>query len=171
MTTTNNNTENKTKLSELHQAVKDGADIQTLRAKIEAEFRANHNKAIAQFSDEDLGLMIANATEFVNLAPLSEMTAERVADKVLFNVSDSRWYADKVVNIFTTALGVGAAVWAGNKLGIFPATRATSSDNSLFGDSSEDTQNNPFADTTPVKVSPRIGNSRPKSAAFDHQAS
>ena len=166
---TNNNT--KTELNELQKALKEGADIQTLRAKIEGDIRSAHGEFVAKLSDQELEQIIANATEFINLAPLAELTAQRVADKVLFNATDSRWYADKAVNIFTTALGVGVAVWAGRKLGVVQTSDSAGSDNSLFGGSTDKTQDNPFADTTPVPVSPRVGKSRPGSLSFDHQAS
>lgn len=164
----NNNTKTTSELEELKKALKEGAGLQTLRAKIEQALREDHGQIIAQLSNEELDELITNTTEYLNLRPIVEHTARAVADKTLFAVNEPRWYADKAVDILATALGVGAAVWAGQKTGLISSSQAGSSKDALPG-ASEGT--NPFADTTPVTVSPLIGRSRPTSVHFDHQAS
>ncbi|NBO09535.1 MAG: hypothetical protein EBV30_09375 [Actinobacteria bacterium] len=161
----------KAELSDILQALKEGASMQKMRAVIEQDLRKRHGETIARMSDAELEELITNATEFLCLAPLAEAAAKKTASKALFAVNSPRWYADKAVNVLTTALGVGAAVWAGNKLGVFPGQNAANSGSTLFGKTPDNLLPNPYADTTPTKVSPRVGNSRPRSVGFDHQAS
>lgn len=159
-------------LEDLKQEIKESGELHATRLQIEGEFRKRYKKLLSRMSDEELEEMVSSATEFVNLGPLAEHTANRVAEKVLFNVTDPRWIKEKAFDALVTGLSVVGAAYAAKKMGVFEEDKATENKVSLFLNSSDADEFSPFADTTPSQASPRIGLSRPQPrGSVDHAAS
>ena len=100
----------------------------------------------------------------MNMAPGLYCLSKDITDQILFNPTDLRWLAGKAVNVVTSAVGTGIAIWGANKLGMF-------GQNGL-GSVYElgDCASSPFSDSTPVGHNPLVGKSKPPVRIFDKNA-
>lgn len=139
-------------------------DTEKLKLDIEHHLCEEYGDVMKEFTAEEIDNLASLVRDHVMLKPIVELTAEAVADKVLFNPTDTRWLADKAIDVLTTAVGVGGLMWATNKLGLgYTASRDPLPEASRLADS-------PFSDTAQAS-STKVGRSRDNVVPFDRKAS
>lgn len=161
---TNKNKATKDDLKSLMEDLAHAEDTQEIKSKLEHALCEQYGDFLADLSAEQIDEIATTVRDFVVLKPVALMTAEAVADKVLFNPTDSRWLADKAVDVITTVIGVGGALWAANRLGI-SLSEGKSVENPLAHQSS------PFSSAAAAEPASVVGKAKSNLYPFDHKAS
>ena len=134
---------------------------------IEKEIVSKYEDVLSTFTAEELDALLEETALYVRYRPLLEKTAEKVAEKVLFNPTDTHWLASKAVDVLTTAAGVGVAAFIGYKMGV-PLFGVESGSPTLDIAGATDS---PFGNTEAAPVSLKPGRSRGNVLPFDQRAS
>lgn len=133
-----------------------------IRSQVEDEISRRYHEAVKDFDVDELESLIGSVTNEVRLSPVVYKTSSLTAQQILFNPKSPRWWADKAVDVATTAIGASVVIWGAKKLGAFEKRQATNLEVESVAAST-----NPFSDSTPCSGHSRVGQSRPPTRLFD----